>query len=94
VRAARRCGPIVFPTDRLVPDTRWILDAPRSAVLARTAAGRPPAGVELFVSGTRALDRFGFAAGIPASTNIPSPGYREVARNRSFDAWVKCAPAR
>jgi hypothetical protein len=90
VRAGRRCGPIVFPTDRLVPDTRWILDAPRRAVLARTAPGRPADGVELFVSGARALDRFGFAAGIPASTNLPSPGYREVGRNRTFDAWVRC----
>jgi hypothetical protein len=90
VRAARRCGPIVFPTDRLIPDTRWILDAPRSAVLARTAPGRRPFGVELFVSGQRALDRFGFAAGIPASTNVPAPGFREVARNRTFDAWVRC----
>jgi hypothetical protein len=90
VRAGRRCGPIVLPTDRLVPDTRWILDVPRRAVLARTAPGRPPDGVELFVSGARALDRFGFAAGIPPSTNLPSPGYRLVARNRTFDAWVRC----
>ena len=90
VRAGRSCGPIVLPTDRLVPDTRWILDAPRRAVLARTAPRRLAAGVELFVSGARALDRFGFAAGIPASTNLPSPGYRLVARNRTFDAWVRC----
>jgi len=90
VRAGRRCGPIVLPTDRLVPDTRWILDAPRRSVLARTAPRRPPDGVELFVSGARALDRFGFAAGIPASTNLPSPGYRPVARNRTFDAWLRC----
>jgi hypothetical protein len=90
VRAGRSCGPIVLPTDRLVPDTRWILDAPRRAVLARTAPRRPGAGVELFVSGARALDRFGFAAGIPASTNLPSPGYRLVARNRTFDVWVRC----
>jgi len=90
VRAARRCGPIVFPTDRLVPDTRWILDAPRSAVLARTAPGHRPFGVQLFVEGQRALGRFGFAAGIPASTNTPAPGFREVTRNRTFDAWVRC----
>jgi hypothetical protein len=90
VRAGRSCGPIVLPTDRLVPDTRWILDAPRRAVLARTAPGHRAAGVELFVSGARALDRFGFAAGIPASTNLPSPGYRLVARNRTFDVWVRC----
>jgi hypothetical protein len=90
VRAARRCGPVVFPTDRLIPDTRWILDAPRSAVLARTAPGRRPHGVQLFVSGNRALQRFGFAAGIPATTTIPAPGFREVARNRTFDAWVRC----
>jgi hypothetical protein len=93
VRAGRRCGPITLPSDRLVPDTRWILDAPRVAVLARTAPGRRPYGVEMFVSGTRALNRFGFAAGIPARTNLPDPGYRLVARNRTFDAWARC-PAR
>jgi hypothetical protein len=90
VRAGRRCGPITFPTDRLIPDARWVLDAPRGAVLARTAPGRRPYGVELFVSGNRALDRFGFAAGIPARTNLADPGYRLVARNRTFDAWVRC----
>jgi hypothetical protein len=93
VRAGRRCGPITFPTDRLIPDARWILDAPRSAILARTAPGRRPFGVELFVSGNRALDRFGFAAGIPARTNLPDPGYRLAARNRTFDAWVRCPRA-
>jgi hypothetical protein len=94
VRAGRRCGPITLPTDRLVPDTRWILDAPRLAVLARSAPGRRPYGVELFVSGTRALSRFGFAAGIPARTNLPDPGYHLVARNRTFDAWVRCPAGR
>ena len=39
VRRGLRCGPLTFPSDRLVPDSRWLLDAPPGRVLARTAPG-------------------------------------------------------
>ena len=34
---ARRCGPVTLPNYRLVPDTRWILDASQKQVGSRSA---------------------------------------------------------
>jgi hypothetical protein len=89
VLAGLRCGPLTLPTYRLVPDARWILDAPRERVGARSARRRPY-GVALFVLGERALRRFGFAAGTSPLVNVPDPGYAPVARNRTFSAYVSC----
>ena len=47
VRAGMRCGPLTFPNYRLVPDSRWHLDAPRTAVSARSARRRAT-GVAVF----------------------------------------------
>ena len=46
-RRAWRCGPITFPNYRLVPDTRWMLDAPRTTVGARSAKRPRPRGRRL-----------------------------------------------
>jgi hypothetical protein len=89
VRAARRCGPLTFPTYRLVPDARWHLDAPRSAVSARSARRRR-FGAAVFVLTPKGLRRFGFAAGAPTSANLPDPGYRPLTRNERFSAYVRC----
>jgi hypothetical protein len=35
VEAGLRCGPLTVPNHKLVPDARWILDAPNGAVIAR-----------------------------------------------------------
>ena len=37
VRRDMRCGPLTFPTYRLVPDARWMLDLPAARVGARSA---------------------------------------------------------
>jgi len=50
VRGAMRCGPLTFPNYRLVPDARWMLDAPRTAVGARSAKRRDR-GVAVFTVG-------------------------------------------
>lgn len=90
VTAARRCGPLSFPTYRLVPDTRWILDLPARDVLARSDR-KAPAGVEITVPSGKALKRFGSAQGVPRSTNRPDVGFRLVARNAMFRAYARCA---
>src|SRR5581483_9694995 len=62
VSAGRRCGPVVFPTYRGVPDSRWLLDS--EAVVARPAT-RAQAGVRIYVHGARKADtRLGEAAGV------------------------------
>ena len=36
VTRALRCGPVYVPNHKLIPDVRWILDRPKSGVLARS----------------------------------------------------------
>ena len=95
VGAARRCGPIAFPTYRLVPDTRWLLDVPDAAAVARSDPARRPGGPVVIVSGRKAVERFGLAAGVAPSTNIHPRGSRAVARAGPLTAYVRgCGPAR
>jgi hypothetical protein len=89
VRRDMRCGPITFPTYRLVPDTRWLLDLPARRVGARSARRRSR-GVAMFVLGEKELRRFGFAAGASPSTNVPDPGFVPIARNGRFSAYAAC----
>jgi hypothetical protein len=89
VRRDMRCGPITFPTYRLVPDTRWLLDLPARRVGARSAK-RHSRGVAMFVLGEKELRRFGFAAGASPSTNVPDPGFVPIARNERFSAYAAC----
>jgi len=86
---ARRCGPVSFPNYRLVPDTRWLLDAPAEDVVARSDH-RPKTGVAIFVLGAKALKRYGFADGADESTNAPDPGFVPIARNATFSAYGSC----
>src|SRR5262249_14346685 len=86
VRAAQRCGPLTFPTYRLVPDSRWHRDG---RIGARSAA-RHPYGVEVFVLGPKALQRYGFAAGTSPLVNVPDAGYAPVARHGLLSAYARC----
>ena len=89
VRAAMRCGPVTYPTYRLVPDTRWHLDAPPAAVGARSAKRRPY-GVELFALTPKALQRYGFAAGTSPLVNVPDPDYAPLAVHGILSAYARC----
>ncbi|MEA2284232.1 MAG: hypothetical protein QOJ21_275 [Solirubrobacteraceae bacterium] len=84
-----RCGPITFPTYRLVPDTRWLLDLPARRVGARSARRRAH-GVAIFVLGAKELQRYGFAAGASPTTNAPDPGFAPIARRGRFSAYAAC----
>jgi hypothetical protein len=89
VQRDRRCGPITFPTYRLVPDTRWLLDLPAGRVGARSAR-RHERGVAMFVLGTKELKRFGLAAGVSTLTNVPDPGFVPIVRNARYSAYAAC----
>jgi len=89
VRAGMRCGPLTFPNYRLVPDSRWHLDAGRTAVSARSARRRAT-GVAVFPLTPKGLRRYGFADGASPTTNVPDPGFRPVYRNEWFAAYVAC----
>lgn len=92
VRRARGCGPVTLPNYRLVPDARWILDAPRTGVGARSALRREY-GVALFFTDGKMLRRFGFAQGSSTLANVPDPGFVPVARNGRYAAYVRCPPS-
>ena len=89
VTQGRECGPITFPNYRLVPDTRWLLDLPAAAVGARSDARRPH-GVAIFTVGDKTLHRYGYADGASRTTTVVDPGFRRVAANAQFAAYVSC----
>jgi MFS family permease len=86
----RPCRPIVFPTYRLVPVGRWVLDLPPGRVVAALALKGAP-GVRIYVGpGDKAIRRFGIAAGTPYSTNAPDPRLPVVARVGPFTGRGGC----
>jgi hypothetical protein len=87
VRDGLRCGPLTFPTYRLVPDARWHLP---DAVIGARSAQRRSRGVEVFALGQKALMRYGFAAGTSPSVNLPSVGFVPVARHGILSAYRRC----
>jgi len=73
VVSAMRCGPLTFPTYRLVPDARWILDVPAAAVRSR-AEDPDPGAVAAYIDGDERFERrFGRADGVSRRTNEPLP---------------------
>jgi hypothetical protein len=89
VRAGRACGPVTLPNYRLVPDTRWILDASQKQVGSRSAVQRSQ-GVALLLLGDKLLRRYGFADGASPKTNAPPDGFLRGERRGSFTAYVGC----
>ena len=90
VRAGMRCGPVTFPTYRLVPDARWHLDA--DAVSARSAKRRAT-GVEVFVLSEKGLRRYGFAAGTNPLVNLPAPAFAPLVRHGLLSSYRRCPAA-
>ena len=66
VRAGLRCGPVSTPNHKLIPDTRWLLDASAGKVIARSDAherSRIDRGVAIYAVNRLSLLRSGFTAG-------------------------------
>jgi hypothetical protein len=83
VRAGMRCGALTFPTYRLVPDARWMLDVPEGRVRSRAEDPRPGA-VAVYISGAAKFERrFGRADGVSARTN-ELPAARPALRSGPF----------
>jgi hypothetical protein len=89
VREGRACGPVTLPNYRLVPDTRWILDASQHQVGSRSAVQREH-GVALLLVGEKLLRRYGFADGASPRTNAPPDGFVRGERRGGFTAYVGC----
>jgi hypothetical protein len=89
VATGRRCGAVTLPNYRLVPDTRWILDATQKQVGSRSAVARKH-GVALLLVGDKLLRRYGFADGASPKTNAPPDGFLRGPRRDGFTAYVSC----
>ena len=97
VEAGRRCGPVSVPNHKLVPDTRWILDAGVDDVIARSdesQRSRLRSGVAIYATSRQSLLRQGFT---PQETSVedvrnslPLPGYEFVAATGMYGAYVRC----
>jgi hypothetical protein len=94
VQAARTCGPVSTPNHKLVPDTRWILDAGPKDVVARAdpaQKGRIGKGVSLFVVDRGALLRQALVADTDDPLdNVPLAGFRRRAFTSYYAAYVRC----
>ncbi|MEY2517308.1 MAG: hypothetical protein QOJ89_4666, partial [bacterium] len=86
VRRGMRCGPLTFPTYRLVPDARWMLDAGPSRVRSR-AENRRRGAVAVYVSTEGKYKRFAQADGVSRATNRP-PGRTPTLRSGPFTVYV------
>jgi hypothetical protein len=51
---------------------------------------RRPHGVAIFTVGDKTLHRYGYADGASRTTTVPDPGFRRVAANAQFAAYVSC----
>ncbi len=87
VRGGMRCGALTFPTYRLVPDARWLLDAGPGRVRSRAEDARPGA-VAVYISGDEKFERrFGRADGVSRATNEPPRGRPDL-RSGPFAVYV------
>jgi hypothetical protein len=87
VRDGLRCGELTFPTYRLIPDARWILDADPRRV--RSRAEDPRAGaVAVYIARDEKFERrFGRADGVSRATNALPRG-RPSLRSGPFAVYV------
>jgi hypothetical protein len=97
VQAGLRCGPVSVPNHKLVPDTRWILNAGAGDVVARSdpaAAKRIDRGVAIYATSRASLLRQGFTPDESSVEDIrnslPLPGYTWVASTGFYGAYVRC----
>jgi hypothetical protein len=97
VKAVLHCGPVSVPNHKLIPDTRWILDAPASGVIARSQADTRPKlaariqyGVAIYALNL-ALTRYALVE--PTDNpldNVPLHGFKRVAWTDYYAAYARC----
>jgi hypothetical protein len=73
VRDGMRCGSLTFPTYRLVPDARWMLDAGPARVRSR-AENPAPGAVAVYIATDGKFKRFAQADGVSRATNLAAGG--------------------
>lgn len=100
VAAGRRCGPVSTPNHKLLPDTRWILDAGPTQVLARSDPRFSPLlhpdgplsrGVALVTTDRASVLRQSFTTTDDLTGNaVAGPGFRRAVTGGFYGAFVRC----
>jgi hypothetical protein len=97
VRAGLKCGPVSVPNHKLVPDTRWVLNAGVDEVVPRSDPASAPKlarGVAVYATNRQALLRQGFTPDESSTEDIknslPLPGYTFAASTGFYGAYVRC----
>jgi MFS family permease len=93
VASAFRCGPVYVPNHKLIPDVRWILDRPRSGVLARSSdkVGEPRRGIALLVHDRMAIFKQAFVTDDDRTVdNLPPANFKRAATSQYYAAYVRC----
>jgi hypothetical protein len=88
-----RCGSIITPTHKLVPDVRWTLDLPEAEVVASSDSDRAwetVRGVAIYPIGRRTVEKQGFDAAASPLTLVPAPGFRLIARVPRYAVFARC----
>lgn len=95
VRAGISCGPVSVPNHKQIADVRWLLDLPKSQVVARTDETQVErarrGGVAIYAANRAVLMRTVLIDGMkdPIMTQ-PLPGFRFVAASDGYGAYVRC----
>jgi hypothetical protein len=88
---------VSVPNHKLIPDTRWLLDAGERDVIARSdrrQARRITRGVAIYATSRQSLLRQGFTADDASvedtANSLPMPGFEFVAATGFYGAYVRC----
>jgi len=95
VSKALACGPLTFPSFRLIPDAKLLLDEPEANVRGRGQKPAPMSGVAMtiFVEGAdqQIADRYSHPGiDLPIDEARPS-GFKYLAGNDTFSAFARCS---
>jgi hypothetical protein len=93
VQDGLRCGPLTVPNHKLVPDSRWILDAPEGRVIPRADPGapRPRRGVALVVTSRFAVFKHAWSNETDSPLiQSPPAGWKRVETGDFYAAYANC----
>jgi hypothetical protein len=93
VQDGLRCGPLTVPNHKLVPDSRWILDAPASQVIPRADrdAPKPSRGIALVVVSRFAVFKHAWSNDTDSPLiQSPPAGWRRVVSGDFYAAYARC----
>jgi hypothetical protein len=93
VQEGLSCGPLTVPNHKLVPDSRWILDAPSSRVIPRADpdAPRPGRGVALVATSRFAVFKHAWSTDTDSPLiQSPPAGWERVETGDFYAAYANC----